>query len=90
MQIEDLPPEGRQRARERRVLAELRKGDSMILYTDGVVERRAGDQKLATVLPWFRGRNAEEIADALMDWAALTADRRQQDDAALLIVRATP
>jgi PAS domain S-box-containing protein len=74
------------------MLAELRKGDSMIIYTDGVVERpgRATDQSLTSVLPELLGRSAEEMADAIMSWAATTADATRMDDAALMIVRALP
>jgi serine phosphatase RsbU (regulator of sigma subunit) len=65
-------------------------GDTLLLYTDGLVERRgapldAGIAWLAGILPRFAGRPLDELCDALL---ADTAGRRE-DDVAVLAVRLT-
>jgi serine phosphatase RsbU (regulator of sigma subunit) len=68
----------------------LHAGDTLVLYTDGLVERRGvpldeGIAWLAGTLPRFAGRPLDELCDALL---ADTAGRRQ-DDVAVLAVRLT-
>lgn len=74
---------------------ELRPGDSVLFYTDGVTDERSategfGEQRLRSLLRSCRGMGAEGIADvidrALMEFRG----EDPRDDVALLVVRLTP
>lgn len=67
----------------------LHPGDTLVLYTDGLVERRGGDLAgaLAT-LPGAVGAVEDLHAGPLVD--ALTADADGSDDVAVLVVRLAP
>ncbi|GHH82320.1 hypothetical protein GCM10018781_67050 [Kitasatospora indigofera] len=65
-------------------------GDTLVLYTDGLIERRYEDidvglARLADSLAEHRREDPEALADCVL--AALLADRPATDDAALVIVR---
>ncbi|MDX3615043.1 PP2C family protein-serine/threonine phosphatase [Streptomyces europaeiscabiei] len=65
-------------------------GDMLVLYTDGLVERRDEDidhslARLADALNRHRRSTAEPLADALL--LDLLPDGRATDDAALVIIR---
>jgi len=69
---------------------QLAPGDVLILYTDGIVERRdealdQGLQRLAVVSEHLVDLDVEEMADAVVE-AMVPADQ-QGDDLALLVVR---
>jgi integral membrane sensor domain MASE1 len=71
---------------------ELRAGDALMLYTDGLTDAYAPDRTLyaadlASLLASCAGRSASEIADR-MEHAALDDDTREpRDDVALVVVR---
>jgi anti-sigma regulatory factor (Ser/Thr protein kinase) len=69
----------------------LRDGDVLVLYTDGLIERRSeslsdGLARLEGVAPTIVGRTADETCDALLE-ALLPAGTARDDDVALLVVR---
>ncbi|SCK46551.1 Stage II sporulation protein E (SpoIIE) [Streptomyces sp. SceaMP-e96] len=65
-------------------------GDTLVLYTDGLIERRdedidAGLSRLTDALSSFRALSPERLADALLAHLGLTGGAR--DDIALIITR---
>lgn len=67
-----------------------RPGDTLVLYTDGLIERRdedidAGLSRLTEALSRFRALSPERLADALLADLGLTGGAR--DDIALIITR---
>ncbi|MGX5654089.1 SpoIIE family protein phosphatase [Geodermatophilus nigrescens] len=80
-------------SRQRREsVVELRRGDTVLLYTDGLVERRDGDldsgtARLAETLTAPAGRPLQETCDLLVEHMV---DGRPDDDVALVAVRLHP
>ncbi|TMK98619.1 MAG: GAF domain-containing protein [Actinobacteria bacterium] len=74
---------------------DLRRGDALVLFTDGVVEQRApgavfGVERLMSVVKSSNGQDAAGIADAI-DHAVLSfRPEPVQDDVAVLVMRVTP
>ena len=71
----------------------LHSGDSLVLWTDGVTERRRGteqfgEQRLAALLEQVAGADAEHIADAILEAVLAFADVDPQDDIALMVLQA--
>ncbi len=70
-------------------LLDLRRGDTVVLYTDGLLEHQRtgideGLRRLAAVLAGLAGRSAAEVCDEVLDRVVTgPAD----DDVALLVVR---
>ena len=72
----------------------LGRGDSLVLYTDGVTEARGvdgfyGPERLAALVAACAGHTADGIADAVLDDVLSFADGRLQDDVAVLVLQAT-
>ncbi|HEX4903351.1 MAG TPA: SpoIIE family protein phosphatase [Acidimicrobiales bacterium] len=69
---------------------QLREGDVVVLYTDGIVERREesldqGFRRLAAVAEELVDLDVDELADALVE--AMVPEDTQADDLAVLVVR---
>jgi serine phosphatase RsbU (regulator of sigma subunit) len=70
-------------------LLELRLGDTVVLYTDGLLEHQRtgidqGLRRLSAVLAGLAGRSAAEVCDEVLD-RVITGPA--DDDVALLVVR---
>jgi serine phosphatase RsbU (regulator of sigma subunit) len=71
----------------------LEPGDSLVFYTDGVIESRpnsAGvldERRLAELVATCAGRSADAIAAKIEDAAVLSQDGRPRDDIAVLVLR---
>jgi sigma-B regulation protein RsbU (phosphoserine phosphatase) len=72
----------------------LRAGDTLVLYSDGVTERRAtdgstyGTARLADVLTRSPGRSASGIVRMIEDdLGAFSEGAKLRDDVAILVVR---
>ena len=73
----------------------LERGDALVLYTDGVTERRDGRRMfgqfgLTQVLSASVGLDAESIAEKAEEAARSFVDSEMRDDLALLVVRRPP
>jgi serine phosphatase RsbU (regulator of sigma subunit) len=69
-------------------------GDTLILYTDGVIEERGergafGEEGLAAVLRGAAGATASEIVDRIEGAVLAHGSSEPKDDIAILAVRAT-
>ncbi len=76
----------------RESVVELERGTIVLLYTDGLVERRdadldAGTARLAAALAELRGRPLQELCDLLVQHMV---DGRPDDDVALVAVQLHP
>jgi GAF domain-containing protein len=75
------------------VTLELRDGESLVLYTDGVTDARGADDRfgqgrLGALLAASRERSADALAGALDDAVAAFEDGPQLDDLAVVVIRA--
>jgi sigma-B regulation protein RsbU (phosphoserine phosphatase) len=73
----------------------LAPGDALVLYTDGVTERRAGRRMfgqhgLRTTLEQSRGADAETLASNIDQAARTFVDAEMLDDLAILVIRREP
>ncbi len=73
----------------------LEAGDSLVLYTDGVVEASPTDEalapeRLAMLLHAQAGRDAGDIAEAIETAALAVQDGRLRDDVAVVVLRVRP
>jgi PAS domain S-box-containing protein len=69
----------------------LRPGDTVLFYTDGLVERRHEDldtglERLRRTVSELDGRTPDELCDALLE----TLSEGREDDVALLVLRVRP
>ena len=83
------------RARDLRGARRLEAGDSLVLYTDGVVEASPADEalapeRLAVLLRAQAGRDAGDIAEAIETAALAVQDGRLRDDVAVVVLRVRP
>ena len=67
-------------------------GDTLLLYTDGVVEASPADEalapeRLAELLRSLEGRDAGAIAEAIEHKALEVQDGRLRDDVAVVVLR---
>ena len=74
------------------VMATLAPGDSVVLYTDGVIEARRGQElygveRLDTVLAAHAGAAADEVASAVLEDCRAFAGGELQDDCAIVVAR---
>jgi PAS domain S-box-containing protein len=71
----------------------LRRGDTLVLYTDGVVDardasgERFGEERLIAALRAAAGGSAEEVAAAVDGTVAAYEPDRQRDDRAIVVLR---
>ncbi|MFL5827126.1 MAG: SpoIIE family protein phosphatase [Thermoleophilaceae bacterium] len=82
-------------ARYTDVRGEMLPGDTLVLYTDGVIETgpledQLGEQGLIDVLAGLRGRSPEEIVTEVERTAVEAAGGRTRDDIALIAFRFQP
>jgi serine phosphatase RsbU (regulator of sigma subunit) len=73
------------------VPVELRPGDAIVFYTDGIIERferagRGGDAQLVALIWETEGGQAERIADRIYEDAAKVEGEEPMDDMALVVV----
>lgn len=73
--------------------AVLGPGESLVLYTDGVIEARRGaelygEARLRAVIDAHRGAGAQHLADAIAADAVEFQDQRTRDDIAVLVLQA--
>ena len=74
---------------------QLRDGDVMVLYTDGLIEARNADDeqydvpRLCEAIKRLRDQSAEVIRDRVLDEVARWSARRDDDDITLMVLRYT-
>lgn len=74
-------------------ITELPDGGTLLLYTDGLIERRGesldvGVRRLATAFAAAQDDDPEELADRLLEAMVLAAPAVREDDVAILLLRA--
>src|SRR5262249_39715489 len=79
-------------ARYEQVEERFEPGDVLLLYTDGVLEARCGEElfgfeRLEATLTWVAGRHSEEIAGALVEAVSDFAGGVLADDVTLLVIK---
>ncbi len=77
------------------VTVELTPGDAVVLFTDGVVEARRGNElfdtdRLHALLASLAGRSAGDIAAAVLDAVIEFQEGLPSDDIAVVVVRVPP
>jgi sigma-B regulation protein RsbU (phosphoserine phosphatase) len=84
-------------ARFHRGFARIETGGSLVLCTDGIIERRGaggeffGDERLRALVASHQGRPAEETLEAIFaDAFAFGKERPWEDDATVVVVRRCP
>jgi serine phosphatase RsbU (regulator of sigma subunit) len=71
----------------------LERGDTLVFYTDGVIESRAGsngvldERRLAELVATCAGLDADAIAAKVEEAAVLSQKGRPKDDIAVLVLR---
>jgi len=71
----------------------LAPGDTLVLYTDGVVDardqsgERFGEERLVAAVDGAAGGSAEEVAGAVDEAVADFEPDRQRDDRAIFVMR---
>jgi len=71
----------------------LAPGDSLVFYTDGVIENRANshgvldERRLMELVATCAGRDPDAIATKIEEAALLSQDSRPKDDIAVLVLR---
>ncbi|MCU1352587.1 MAG: Protein serine phosphatase with sensor(S) [Acidimicrobiales bacterium] len=73
-------------------LVTLARGDSVVLYTDGVTEARRsreqfGESRLADLVAEAGGHGADALADAVLDRVTAHGDRASRDDLVVLVLQ---
>jgi serine phosphatase RsbU (regulator of sigma subunit) len=73
--------------------ASLAHGDTLVLWTDGVTERRHngelfGDERLAALLQSLAEASVDEIAESILEAVESFSPSPPQDDVALVVLRA--
>jgi PAS domain S-box-containing protein len=77
----------------RPVSLSLRPGDTLVLYTDGVVDARSaggerfGEDRLRAAVDAAAGRTAEDVATAVDEAVGAFEPDRQRDDRAIVVLR---
>jgi phosphoserine phosphatase RsbU/P len=73
----------------------LEPGDTLVFYTDGVIESRASsdgvldERRLGELIATCAGRGPDTIASMVEDAAVLSQNGRPRDDIAVLVLRVT-
>ena len=71
----------------------LEPGDSLVFYTDGVIESRVGtngvldERRLAELVATCAGRDPDAIAARIEEAAVLSQNGSPKDDIAVLVLR---
>jgi phosphoserine phosphatase RsbU/P len=71
----------------------LEPGDTLVFYTDGVIEHRVGatsvldERRLAELVAACAGRGADAIAAKIEEAAVLSQNGHPRDDIAVLVLR---
>jgi phosphoserine phosphatase RsbU/P len=73
----------------------LRRGDQIVMWTDGVSDRRGdgelyGEERLRALLVAHAGRTPTEIADAIEQTVVDFSHTDPQDDIAIVVARIRP
>lgn len=71
------------------VHGELRRGDGLVLFTDGLIENRGEtlDDELVDMLSGHAGRSAAELVSIVHDWHVHRISPSHGDDAVVLVAR---
>ena len=74
------------------VQGELRPGDGLVLFTDGLVEDRGKslEDELVAMLSGHAGRSAADLVAAVHDWHVQNLSSAHGDDAVVLVARYVP
>jgi serine phosphatase RsbU (regulator of sigma subunit) len=80
-------------ARYKEARVEMRRGDTLVLYTDGILEARRGresfgDARLAAAVATAQGGGAEDVVRAVTSAVAAFEGGTSRDDQAVLCLRA--